>query len=201
MTWIRSQVQFLSGPVFLPMKKSRAHATFEKYRFRPYPAQSKGLFKLEKAKLQSLLGSSASVFHVGSTAVPGLGGKGILDVLIALPKKRRQGAARILERGGYARKKTTKHPTRIFFTKNIFVGGKVRRIHLHVTHKGSRVERSMLALCRYLCAYPAEARRYADLKRTAAKRAKGRGSAYRATKNRYMSKLTKKASKENLYKP
>lgn len=183
------------------MKKNKARVTFEKYRFRPYPAQSKSLFRQEKVELQRLLGSSASIFHVGSTAVPGLGGKGILDVLITIPKKRKQRAARILERGGYARKKTTKHPTRIFFTKNIFVGRKARRIHLHVTHKGSRVERSMLALCRYLCAYPAEARSYADLKRKAAKRAKGRGSAYRAIKNRYMNALTRKASKENLYKP
>ncbi len=183
------------------MKKSKINTTFEKYRFRPYSEQSKSLFRREKVKLQRFLGSSASVFHVGSTAIPGLGGKGILDVLITVPRATTRRAAQILENEGYTQKKTTKHPTRIFFTKDIFVRKKVKRIHLHLTHKGSKVERSMLALCHYLRVHPDEARRYALLKRKAAKLAKGRGGIYRTMKNSYISKTAKKAIKENLYKP
>ncbi|MFA5000884.1 MAG: GrpB family protein [Candidatus Paceibacterota bacterium] len=46
-----------------------------------FPAQ----FAKIKAKLSEVLPVSAEIEHIGSTSVPGLGGKGIIDILIALP--------------------------------------------------------------------------------------------------------------------
>ena len=146
------------GPSVPHMKKNKINTTFEKYHFRPYPAQSKNWFRQEKVKLQRLLGSSVSVFHVGSTAIPGMGGKGILDVLITIPRATTRRATRILEKGGYVKKKTTKHPTRIFFAKDLSVKGRAKRMHIHLTHKGSKVERSMLALCHNLQVHQEEAK-------------------------------------------
>lgn len=57
-----------------------------KYVFRRYNSKYELLFNKEKAKLKKIL-PKAKIEHVGSTAVKGLGGKGIIDISIIVPKK------------------------------------------------------------------------------------------------------------------
>ena len=54
---------------------------------RLFPADSNfpKLFEKEKVRLEKIIGSENSIEHVGSTAVPGLGGKGIIDIAIGVP--------------------------------------------------------------------------------------------------------------------
>lgn len=48
----------------------------------PAAADFSQQFMKEKHRLEKVLGSGVQIEHVGSTAVPGLGGKGIIDILI-----------------------------------------------------------------------------------------------------------------------
>ena len=50
----------------------------EKYKFRKYDPKFGELFKREKAKLKKII-PGIKIEHIGSTAVPSLGGKGIID--------------------------------------------------------------------------------------------------------------------------
>lgn len=58
-----------------------------KYVFRPYDPIFPKLFIKEKNRLKKFLGRTVLIEHVGSTAIPGLGGKGIIDIAIAAPDK------------------------------------------------------------------------------------------------------------------
>lgn len=57
-----------------------------------YPYQKSFPVRFEKFKkaLIEALPASAEIHHIGSTAVPGLGGKGIIDMMIALPNWRQE---------------------------------------------------------------------------------------------------------------
>jgi len=56
----------------------------EKYTFRQYNAVYITLARDEQNRLYDVLGEDAHIEHVGSTAIPGLGGKGILDFVVGV---------------------------------------------------------------------------------------------------------------------
>lgn len=58
----------------------------KKYVFKPYSNIFPELFQKEKERISSNLKELLVIEHVGSTAVPGLGGKGIIDSAIAVDK-------------------------------------------------------------------------------------------------------------------
>jgi len=72
-----------------------------KYVFRPYSQCFSRLFKLEKKRVKNILGDGARIEHVGSTAVPRLRGKGILDIIVSVGKRDIKSTKRKLERNGY----------------------------------------------------------------------------------------------------
>lgn len=53
-----------------------------KYDFKPYNAQYPELFAEEKKRLALFLSQDVIIEHVGSTAVDGLGGEGVIDIAI-----------------------------------------------------------------------------------------------------------------------
>ena len=55
-----------------------------KYTFKPYSNHFPHLFSLEKTRIAKSIGDHIDIEHVGSTAIPGLGGKGIIDILISV---------------------------------------------------------------------------------------------------------------------
>ena len=52
----------------------------DKYIFRPYNPIFPELFKNEKERMEKILGDNLKIEHIGSTAVMGLGGKGVIDI-------------------------------------------------------------------------------------------------------------------------
>ncbi|MCL2280483.1 GrpB family protein [Candidatus Saccharibacteria bacterium] len=52
-----------------------------------YDAKFVEMSEKEKARLEKLLGPKVLITHIGSTAVPGLGGKGIIDIVVGVPKQ------------------------------------------------------------------------------------------------------------------
>lgn len=69
--------------------------------FYPYTKKFKILFKEEKEKIKKAL-PKADVFHVGSTAVENIGGKGIIDILVVLEDwKEKKEAVESLKKLGF----------------------------------------------------------------------------------------------------
>lgn len=168
----------------------------EKYRFRPYSKNFPLLYRKELAKLRRILPKNTIVEHVGSTAVKGLKGKGLIDIVIAVPKKNLKPVKILLEKGRYEFRPGAGTKERLFFRRDYVSKGKERRIHLHLTFYKSRDFVEMVAVRDYLRSHKDESRKYEELKRIAAKKAKGDGKVYVRLKTPYVMRLTKKAVKE-----
>ena len=167
----------------------------EKYVFRKYQKQYRKLFELERKRLSKALVERARVEHVGSTAVPGLGGKGILDIMIGVPKKEFEAYTNKLARAGYEFREKASTKGRLFFRRDYRTIEGKRRIHIHMTPIGSRDWRETIAFRDYLKAHPKEMETYAKIKQKAVKTAKGEGEIYRKHKCDFIIKITKKALK------
>jgi len=75
----------------------------QRVRIAAYDDRWPGLFQREAARLQALLGGGAlSIEHVGSTSVPGLAAKPVIDILLVVPDSARESEyVPALEAGGY----------------------------------------------------------------------------------------------------
>ena len=129
--------------------------------------------------------------HIGSTAVPGLGAKPILDLQLSVAAlEPRRPHAEPLERLGYRHFPDAGSPRYHFFARP---PQRPRSHHLHVCESGSRHELRHLAVRDYLRAHPAEAARYEQLKRELVARRPRDRLAYIAGKDRYVAELEARA--------
>lgn len=113
-----------------------------KYKFRDYNKNYPVLFEKEKARLKKIV-MNAKIEHVGSTAVKGLGGKGIIDVLICVPKNKMLSVKEKLIKMGYKFSLTGGDKDRLFFYKDYGFFNK-RRLHLHLTYLDSRTSKVLI---------------------------------------------------------
>jgi GrpB-like predicted nucleotidyltransferase (UPF0157 family) len=146
----------------------------EKYIFRPYNPNFPKLFGAEKERLQEILGKEVGVEHIGSTAVPGLGGKGVIDISIAIPKDRWTDTFQRLKKLGYEYKKKDKQreSQKLFFMANLPDEEFGTRIyHIHLTYPESAELKREIGFRDYLRAHPESVEEYADMKRLAAEKA------------------------------
>jgi GrpB-like predicted nucleotidyltransferase (UPF0157 family) len=131
------------------------------------------------------------VEHVGSTAVPGLAAKPIIDLQLsvdAIEPRARYVAA--LERLGYLFAPAPESPDHHFFA---LPPERPRTHHLHVCEAGSEHELRHLAVRDFLRGHPGEAARYAALKREVAARHPQDRLAYIAGKDAYVTALEGRA--------
>jgi GrpB-like predicted nucleotidyltransferase (UPF0157 family) len=149
-------------------------------------------FELEAAAIRSALGALAlRVDHVGSTAVPGLPSKPIIDIQVAVGDVRDLDAfVPALERLGYLFAPDPDSPDFHFFGKPV---ERPRRFHIHVCEAGSQEEARHLAVRDYLRSHTEEAARYATLKREVAARRAFDRLAYLEGKEAYISDLERRA--------
>jgi GrpB-like predicted nucleotidyltransferase (UPF0157 family) len=137
----------------------------------PYNPDWPRRFEEERHTLADVFaGTEASIEHIGSTAVPGLGSKPVIDVMVGVSALT-QVEARIpaLEATGYeyVQKHEQQLPERRYFGKPRH---KPREFHLHCVVKGSDFWIQHLAFRDYLRAHPDVAAAYYELKRDLAAR-------------------------------
>ncbi len=143
------------------------------------------LFETEAEALRDALGDRGGpVEHVGSTAVPGLAAKPILDMMVAVPSME---SARALvgavERLGYTHRPNGDAADRVFFAK----GPTDRRTHhLSLTTVGSGFWRAHVAFRDRLREDPEFARAYEALKRSLAEAHPEDRGAYTAGKEAFV---------------
>ncbi|MBR9702177.1 GrpB family protein [Candidatus Pacearchaeota archaeon] len=169
----------------------------KKYVYKKYDSKYPPLFRREKMKLKKILPSDARIEHCGSSAVPGLAGKGIIDILISVKKRDLKKANKSLQKAGYNFKPKAGDKWRDFFDKIYLYNKSKRLVHIHLTFHDSHEFKRHLAFVNYLKNYPKDAKEYAKVKREASKYANGDGDKYREHKYKFVQKIEKRALKES----
>jgi len=164
----------------------------EVYKFRKYENSYSNLYLLEKRRIARKLKLKYLIAHIGSTSVPKLSGKGIIDMMIAVRKKEfTKAKKRILILGYEQRNSNDKN--RLFFRRETKIKGKERRYHLHLTFINDVNWKEAQAFRQYLIDNPKIANKYELLKKKAILLCKGDGQVYRNLKNDFIRKYTDKA--------
>ncbi len=133
----------------------------------PYDPTWPAQYEAEIARVSQALpaGLIVAAEHFGSTAIPGLAAKPIIDILIAVRSLRdaRMAAVGPLNAVGYAFWPDNPKTDRLFFVKGLPPSAPQRTHHIHMTEiDGEMWQR--LAFRDYLRAHPDEGSRYAALK-------------------------------------
>lgn len=166
----------------------------KKYTFKKYDKKFPELYRKEKTRLKKILPKNIEIEHIGSTAVLGLGGKGIIDILILLNKKEVNKVKKGLQELGYNFKPNAGDKNRLFFEKDYKYQGKTRRVHVHLTSNKKLLKKDVVVRD-YLRENKKEIRKYSVLKKEATKICKGKGKVYQNYKKSFLDRLTKKILK------
>jgi GrpB-like predicted nucleotidyltransferase (UPF0157 family) len=152
------------------------------------------LFMEEANRVKAALGGMiVGIEHIGSTAVPRLDAKPIIDMLIGVDSidQAREHAVPILEGMGYSFWVDNPRKDVLFLVKGLPPNGP-RTHHIHIeTMDEDWADR--LAFRDYLRAHPDEARQYASLKRRLASEFEMDREAYTAAKTEYIREITARA--------
>ncbi|MBU6389871.1 GrpB family protein [Patescibacteria group bacterium] len=109
-----------------------------------------------------------AVEHIGSTAVPNLDGKNILNILVAAEPGRLSEAVAALERLGFTehpyKNEPPERPLRVAGLRH---QNRLYDLHLHLTEAGSPDHQNALFFRDYLRAHPEAREEYAAIKRNA----------------------------------
>lgn len=155
-----------------------------------YSEKWPALFRTERKFLKTKLGKlPIRISHVGSTAVPGLCAKPILDIMLeVLSLEKAEKAVSRFARCGYRVKPREEDPVpgRLFFSKDI---DGLRCFHLHVTEAGSSFCKEHLRFRNILRKDSRTAQAYARLKRRLSKKFPDNRNAYIAGKAKFISKI------------
>jgi GrpB-like predicted nucleotidyltransferase (UPF0157 family) len=148
-------------------------------------------FRFFRRRLTGALGGiAAAVEHVGSTAVPGLAAKPIIDIDVLLASADTQPSAiACLARIGYSHQGDLGIPEREAF----LAPANDSPHHLYVCPPSSREFQRHVALRNYLRSNPEEAKAYSDLKKTLALKFDVDRAAYIVGKNEFVAGLVKRA--------
>ena len=143
----------------------------------------------EAARVREALGG-VEVAHIGSTAVPGLWAKPVLDLLPGLrPLHVGEVELQAMRELGYEYLGEHGLPGRLFLRK----GAERRTHHVHAVELGGTEWRRHLAFRDYLRAHPEEAARYGEAKRALAMAVGGDWDAYADRKNGIASDIQTRA--------
>jgi GrpB-like predicted nucleotidyltransferase (UPF0157 family) len=142
----------------------------------PYDSAWPLMFARQAADLRDALGAVAlRIDHIGSTAIPQLAAKPVIDIQISVADFEPLDAYRApLERLGYVFRADNPERTKRYFREP---PGQ-RRTHIHVRRAGSFSEQFALLFRDFMRGHPDVAAEYADLKFKLAQRYSGDGTAY-----------------------
>lgn len=155
-------------------------------------------FEEEKARVLAAIGEYASaVEHAGSTAVPGLGAKPIIDLLVGLHHfSAADNCVEPLKRLGYGFRGEAGVPQRYFFRKPDVDSTADRTHHLHLVEQDSPNWKRMLRFRDYLRAHPEEVQAYYALKQELAARFESTTLGYAEAKSEFVTSILAKAEIE-----
>jgi len=152
----------------------------------PYAPEWKDYFEREKAALRQVLGGQIlDIQHVGSTAIPGMPAKPIIDIAIAVHDfEEARVNIPLIESLGYEYKGEFGIPHRHYFVK-----GEPRLFHIHMSEITSVEWRNTLLFRDYLRQHQDAAQEYARLKQQLALKYPHDREAYLEGKTEFVEKV------------
>lgn len=140
-------------------------------------------FEKEKSKISKVI-KNIEIHHIGSTAVPGLGGKGMIDIMLGIDSwKDLDNIVEKLKSIGF-KHIHPKEGGRVFLSK---IGPtKLGDTHIHIVKKRGKAYKELLSFRDHLTANKEEAKRYFNLKLKWLKKFKGNRAKYTKEKEGYI---------------
>jgi GrpB-like predicted nucleotidyltransferase (UPF0157 family) len=156
----------------------------------PYEPNWSQLFLAEKEQLCASLGNHIlDIQHIGSTSIPGMPAKPILDIGVAVANfEEASRCIPLLEQLGFTYKGENGIPRRHYFVK-----GNPRTHHLHMLEVASAEWKNHLLFRDYLRNNPETAQAYARLKQTLATQFANNREAYQSGKESFIQAVLQKA--------
>jgi GrpB-like predicted nucleotidyltransferase (UPF0157 family) len=158
----------------------------------PYDESWAVLYQDEAEVVHTALGEVVlEIHHIGSTAIPGMWAKPVIDILVVVSDIGEvDGRNSHMKAAGYEAKGEFGIKNRRFFTK----GGDKRSHHVHVFQKGSPEIGRHLDFRDFIIAHPERAARYAELKRSLADKFRTDIDAYCDGKDSFLKAIDAEAS-------
>lgn len=161
-------------------------------RFTGYDGRYPAAFAELARRIHAVL-PGTQVDHVGSTSVPGLGGRGVLDVVVVCPPEQHGPAADALRAIGLT---DSPHAwIKPMLTGEIEHGGGRFPVLAYLLDADHELRRGLLALRDLLRGDPGEAARYAAVKRDALAAGHTSPWAYQRAKTPYLQDLAQRAGR------
>jgi len=159
-----------------------------KLKINPYNKRVKEKFQKEKNRILRTIGNF-EIHHIGSTAVPGLGGKGIVDILIGIDNwNQAKEIIEKLKKIGFFHVHL-KEKGRIFLSKDTSLF--FSNVHIHIVIKQSKACKDLLFFRDYLRKNKKEVKNYYKLKVKWLKESRANREKYNKLKSKYINKILK----------
>jgi len=131
----------------------------------PYQSGWKDIYEREAELLLGALGENAlGIEHIGSTSIPGIEAKPVIDIMVAVESlERATELVPVVEALGYIYRPHDIIPERMFFARES--APEIRTHHLNLTPLGSGFWKNQLAFRNYLRAHADMAAEYVRLKK------------------------------------
>lgn len=166
----------------------------------PYDKQWPILAEKEIKNLYTLLPKQhiIDVQHIGSTAIPGMLAKPIIDIQIAVDSLPaiKQAAIDILKTQGYVYWEEDPDPEKMFFVKGMPPYGDKRTHHIHIIEPTAPRWKSRILFRDYLIRHPEAAHEYEKLKIKLAEEHTHNREQYTEAKNKFIEDILLKAQDE-----
>ncbi len=155
----------------------------------PYDSNWLKIFEAEAKLLQKALGGNCvAVHHIGSTSIPGLAAKPIIDILPVVKDLSKIDNSKLVALG-YIPRGEMGMPFRRFYNK----GEPQRTHHLHIWENGNPEIQKHLLFKKYLMTHPEMVARYSDLKFKLANEFRTDRESYTASKDLLIKEILEKS--------
>jgi GrpB-like predicted nucleotidyltransferase (UPF0157 family) len=164
-----------------------------KYKVSEYTTDWVTKFEVIKRFVSEIFGEKAlQIEHVGSTSIPGMKAKPLVDVLIVVEDiKDLSKETLAMVNDGYEWGENYIAPDTFLFSKTNPDGEKLENIH--VCEVGALKTRQFLVMRDFFRAFPEKAKQYSDLKELNFKKYPDDYPAYRAAKTPFLQQMEKEA--------
>ena len=161
----------------------------------PHDPRWRDSFEVESRRIAAALGENVvALHHIGSTAIPGIHAKPVVDLLVEVGDITRvDGRGAAMESLGYEVKGEYGIPGRRYFRKDDPDG--TRTHNVHAFQAGSEQVARHLAFRDYMIAHPADAQRYSELKRKLAEEHPHSIDAYMDGKDGFIQEMDRRAAR------
>jgi len=160
----------------------------------PHNSEWRDEFEAEAKKVVVALGENiVNIYHIGSTAVPDIYAKPIIDLLVEVTDiSKVDGQNSGMKSLGYEVMGEFGIPGRRYFRKDNRKG--IRTHHIHTFESGSPELERHLAFRDYMIAHPEDAQKYSELKRKLAEEYPQNPDEYMDGKDSFIKEIDQKAA-------